>query len=36
MKQNETTLSEAFVGFAILVVLFLLAAFIESHHSLFY
>lgn len=35
MEQNETSLLEAFVGFALLVVLFLLAAFIESHHSLF-
>lgn len=36
MKQNELTLSEAIIGFALIAVMFLLAAWLEHHQSLFY
>lgn len=36
MKTNETSLAEALIGFALIAALFLLAAWLENHQSLFY
>lgn len=36
MKTNETSLAEALIGFALIAVMFLLAAWFENHQSLFF